>query len=182
MKILINYDLFNAILNSKEELNGFKVYRNQKRSYAYIAPFCFLFNYFCTRRIPNSLLALVLQIFSFNYSLYLRCLNTETDPFKTQSINDLKKLLFDLKEYLSINTDYDLLLDSTILSREFRIEFNPENLLQIIETKNISIYSYDSFGEVKEDYLEQVHPILSDDYVLSKGKAKRKLKLAYSNI
>ena len=121
MKLVVNFDFFDAILNVNEDINCFKVIRNNKKRLAFITPFWFSFVYLSQRKLPESIITTVL--------INLYCVGKITfdqkirdiDLYKYKSSNDLKSLIIKLKECLFINTNFDLLKESELSSKKYKI-------------------------------------------------------------
>ena len=182
MKLVINFDFFDAVLNVNEDINYFKVIRNNKKRLAFITPFWFSLVYWSQRRVSESILTTIL--------INLFCIGKITfdqkmkglDFYKVKSSNDLKRLVINLKECLYLNTNYDLLKESELISKKYKITYFSENSLSIIEKKYILVPTIDFSGNIKNVSLLQEHSIGSNEYVLSFGSPKKEMKLAYSNI
>ena len=182
MKLTINYDFFDAILNVNEDINAFKVIRNNKKKLALLTPSCMAFSYFVLRKVPEALLTTLLMdlysIFKMTFEEEL----TGIDVYKNKSSRDLIKLVSLLKEYLYLNTDMDLLKQSSLDYKDYSINLNKEELVSIIESKYILVPVYDFNGNVKNSSILQEHSIGSCNYVLSVGSPKKILKPALVGI
>ena len=182
MKLIIHYDVINAILNVNEEMNCFKVIRNSKKRLAILAPSWFLLSYIIQRNIPESIMTTLLTcvLSAGRTSFDQKMLGF--DSYKNKSSNDLKKLVSELKEFLYLDTSYDLLLESKLTERNYKINFDKENLLSMLESKYILVPTHDFSGNIKNTSLLQEHYVGSNDYVLSIGLPAKQLKFAYSSI
>ena len=182
MKLRINFDLFNEIMNVNNEYSAMKVIRNNKKLYAIYIPAFFVCNYASLRSVSTSLTILPLEalmIFGFDaLSKYVE----GYDFYKKESIQRLKELVPKLNDTLNLNVDYGLLLESELDSKKYNIQINKSILPTILETKYILVSTVDFNGHQKNISLMQEHLVGSNDYDLSVGSKKKELKLEYSNI
>ena len=181
MKIIINYDFFNAILDVNEKLTPMKIVRNNKKLLIKYCSMFFLLNYGITRSIPRCLFILMFQSSGFFAAHYVHAKNDDTDIYKKVSIIRLIKLVSDLKDQ-NINTDYDSLLNSELLERKYKVQLNENKIPELMEEKYILVPTNDFNNNIKNVSIKQEHIIGSTDYVLSIGSPKKELKLAYSNL
>ena len=182
MKLVINYDFFNAILDVNEGFTPMKIVRNNKKIIAYFSlPTWFTMDYLVSRSIPITLRIMLIQFLGIymggEYSLRLVL---GKDWYKEKSIERLKLLVLKLKD-LYINTDYDLLLESSLQERKYKVHLNESKIPEMIEHKYILVPTYDFNGNVKNTSIDQEHIVGTNNYVLSIGSPKKELKLAYSN-
>lgn len=180
MKLVINYDFFNAVLNVNENFTPLKLVRNNKRLYSmYYLPFFLIGNFLSTNSLVTVLKELIIE-YGFVIGTELLAFSlSKTDIYKNKSISDLKKLAGDLRK-LFVKTDYDLLLNSELNSKKIKININKE-VFNIMEHKYILVPSYDFNNNIKMTSILQEHVIGSDEYILSIGSPSKSLKLAYSN-
>ena len=182
MKLVINYDFFNAILDINDGFTPMKIVRNNKKTLVIMSSSFFALDYFVTHNIPTSINLTMLQDLSFFIGTYAcKYLYHLNDPYKAIAIKRLHELVIELKE-LHINTDYDLLLKSELLEKKYKVQINKENVLSLIENKYILVPTYDFNGNVKTTSILQEHEIGTSDYVLSIGSPKKELKLARASI
>lgn len=181
MKLTINYDLINAILNVNEPFNGFKLIRNNKKEWLTIElPLFTIIDIAIQRNIIIILSTLIIQfglVFAVEYFVK-KYLNV--DMYKEKSIKDLKKLVLKL-EKIYIKTDYDLLLNSELYEKKYKINVN-KNSFNLMEHKYILVPTYDFNNNIKKTSILQEHIIGTDEYVLSVGSPEKELKKAYVSI
>lgn len=181
MKLVINYDFFNAILNVNEGINPLKIVRNNKKLYvAYYLPFFTIGNILSTNNIMLIAQELIMEFGFVLGSELFALLITRIDYYKNKSIRDLKQLVLDLNR-LFIRTDYDLLILSELCEKNYKININKEEF-NILEQKYVLIPTYDYNNNIKKTCILQEHNIGSNKYILSIGSPKKELKLVYSSI
>lgn len=184
MKLLINYDFFEEILNAKEPVGPLKIIRNNKRRWAkFNLPLYTAFNFAFGNNITQNLCLLAIQFGLLTTIESISSLITKKicgeDFYTAKAIVNLKKLLIQLND-LNIKTDYDLLLDSKPYKREYKIKLNEKKLPIVLESKYIMVPTYNFNGDVKDTSILQEHVVGSKKYVLSLGSPKKQFKLAYS--
>jgi len=181
MKIRINFDMVNAILNVNQKFGPFKVIRNnQKRWITVYLPFYLIFDIALLRKVASIPICLILQ---YGHLLTAEIYYEEVykrDIYKEKSIEDLKRLAI-LFNDLNLKTSYDLLLSSELYDKKYKIQVS-DNFLNLKEEKYILVPTINYNGEIRDTSILQEHFIGTDDYVLSIGSPEKKLKLAYSNI
>ena len=181
MKLTINFDFINAVLNVNEKFGPLKIVRNNKKLIgAYYFPFFTIIDYTIYKDLKYIIQELIIQFGFVIGSELIAHLLTNADIYKNKSINDLKKLVISLKQ-LNLNTSYDLLLSSTLYGKDYKISFNKDNLLQILESKYILVPTNGFNGNIKEVSILQEHNVGSNTYVLSIGSKKKEYSLAYNS-
>ena len=181
MKLVINYDFFNAILDVNEGYTPMKIVRNDKKVLAIFEASFFALNYGVTKRLPDSLFLLLLQTSSFFGGCYAYYKMNDYDLFKERSTRRLKELAIYLNKN-DINTNYNLLLQSELLEKNYKFHLNKSVIPEIIENKYVLVPTYDFNNNIKNICIDQEHIIGTDKYVLSVGSPKKQLKLVYNNI
>ena len=179
MKLVINYDFFNAVLDVNEGFTPMKIVRNNKKGIVLGVPSFFTMNYVLIRSLPDSIKILGLQTLSFFALNYVYKFYYGYDPYKEASIDRLRKLSYKLND-IFVNTDYDLLLKSEIIKKEHKIHLNEDKIPDLLENKYVLVPTYDFNGNIKNTSILQEHIVGSNEYVLSVGSPKKELKLAYS--
>lgn len=101
------------------------------------------------------------------------------DFYADKSSRSLKKLVSQL-ENLNISTSYDLLLQSEVYHKKYKIEVNKEQLPHLAESKYIFVPSYTYSGDKQDTSILQEHIVGSKEYILSLGSPKKVLSKAYS--
>lgn len=179
MKLRINYDFFDALLDVREEFTPLKIVRNEKKLFAVFCSSSFLWDYSIIKNIPVSFLVTILQNAAF-FIVMTRYRNAnKNDFYKDKSIRRLRKLALELNE-LYVNVDCDLLLQSELYEKNYKVHLNEYRIPELIEHKYILVPTYNFNGEVKKTCIEQEHILGTTDYVLSIGFPKKELKLLYS--
>ena len=102
------------------------------------------------------------------------------DTYATKAMNRLKKLVGEL-DSINVKTSYDLLLDSELYEKNYRIEFDDNKIPFLLEEKYILVPSYSYNGEVRDTSILQEHEVGTENYVLSVQEPVKKYKLVLSN-
>lgn len=182
MKITINYDFFDAILNVNTGMTPMKVIRNNKKVIAFwYFPVLTVLNYSASKKLKDVLNLFALEFGMLVGTVLFYYVITGMDDYKNQSIEDLKTLVYKLKEN-HINTDYELLIQSELIKRKYQVKFDKEGVLRILESKYFLVPTYDFNNNVKNTSILQEHLIGTNDYVLSIGSPKKEFKLAHASI
>ena len=181
MKLVINYDFFNAILDVNEGYTLMKIVRNNKKLMVFETSMFFLSDFLVTRSIPKSLVITLVQDCGALTGYYYALKNDKNDLYEEIAINHLKKLSIKLKD-IYVNTDYNLLLQSELLEKNYKIHLNKSVIPEIIENKYVLVPTYDFNNNIKNICIDQEHIIGTNEYVLSVGSPKKQLKLVYNNI
>lgn len=177
-KITINYDLYNEILNAREKFIGFKVLRDKWKLAFFDIPF-FLFVDFMVANTLGDLdipSAFVEQCFICASMRYLPYQMTKTflglDVYKEEA----KMRLFEasmLLNDINVSTNYELLMDSYLDSKNYKIQKNDDNKRVLVENKYIMVPTHNPMfnneGETQITSLHQEHIVGTRDYTLSVG-------------
>ena len=182
MKIIINYDFFEKILDARENLNILKVVRNNNKKYAFFyLPAILSYDLVTGKDIKTSLLSLPIAYLVFSCLDLMKQKMIKADQYQEEAVDKLKKLV-PLLNGLGIDTDYDLLLKSNIYGKVNNLYLNENKLPEIMTSKYILVPSYNHSKDIKNTSIVQEHVIGTHDYVLSIGSLKKERKVAYSNI
>ena len=183
MKLRINYDFFNAILDVNEGFTPMKIIRNNKKQIATISfPLWFILDYSFYRNLNDVIKVLLFQFIGlYMGSEYILRGIIGKDIYKEKSMDRLKNLVSLLKD-ININTDYNLLIESELNKRKYKVNLNEAKIPEILEHKYVLVPTYDFNGMVKNISIDQEHIVGTNEYILSVGNPEKKLKLAYSNI
>ena len=180
MKIIINYDFIDAILNAKDGGNPiFRVVRQRRNTLALCFPIWLSTNLAINYDTPEIILPNMLACYAIAISIYMTADKINDNPLQQQALHRLRLLVSQMNG-LGFNTDFNLLLQSEVYEKKLKIEFNEEKLPHLLQQKYILIPTYDYKGEVKETSFVQEHVVGSKEYVLSLGtpSRKRQVKLA----
>lgn len=182
MKLVINYDFFNAIKDVNEGFTPMKIVRNNKKVLVtYSFPIWFILDYSVFRNLSTTLKVVLLQFIAFYMGgEYIIKLLLGKDIYEEKSRERLKMLVSKLKD-LNVNTDYKLLIESELQEKKYKIHLNESKIPEIIENKYILVPTYNFNGNIKHTSINQEHIVGTNEYVLSIGSPEKKLKLAYSN-
>ena len=180
MKLVINYDFFNAIKDVKEPYGVLKVVRNNSGKYIRRLPIWGTLNYIVFQNMYDTLGALMCQYMLIFGSDLLVDKAIGIDTYATKAMNRLKKLVGEL-DNINVKTSYDLLLDSELYEKNYRIEFNDSKIPFLLEEKYILVPSYSYSGEVRDTSILQEHEVGTENYVLSVQEPVKKYKLVLSN-
>ena len=187
MKVTINYDFFDAIKDANEPMHPLKMIRNNKGKYLLLFPMSIAIRGIAiyTLNFENSLQAWVMY-FTMVYGNSLgidllgeliarKIMRNERDYYAAKSIDRLRQLVMLLRE-LNVNTDYDLLLESELYSKEKELKKGERLLPSLMVKKYISVPSYNDFGEITDTSILQEHIIGTEKYTLSIGEPKKQYK------
>lgn len=180
MKLVINYDFFNAILDVNQDFIPMKIIRNNKKSLAIYDTLVFAFDYFIIRNIPASAMLTMIQNISFYGVMYCVNYHDGIDVYKEKGIKRLKELVIKLNEQY-INTDYNLLLKSELISKDYKISLNGK-IPSIFETKYLLVPTYDFNNNIKNTSIMQEHEVGSNEYILSLGSKQKSLQFARASV
>ncbi len=171
MKIVINYDFFNAIKDVREPMGPLKIVRNDKERYICNAPLFFGIDMLLLKNINASLAALM-----FEYSLLVgsdMIINKQEqkDKYAIKSRKELKALVSQLNEY-NVRTSYEMLLKATLISNSFYFDH-----FSVINEKHVNLPVINYSGKEDETAILQEHILGSEEYILSLGTSEKKKKL-----
>ena len=171
----------NAILDVNQEYGPFKIIRNNKKRWATInLPMYTIIDYAINRDIKVTLNILAIQFGILLGSELFAGIITKNDIYKIEAIKKLKTLVLELNDNY-ISTDYNLLLNSNLYQRNYKIYLNEDKLPEMLESKYVLVPTYDFNGNVKDTSILQEHIIGTNKYVLSLGSPTKQYKLAYLN-
>lgn len=182
MKILINYDFFNAIRDVNEAFTPFKVIRNNKKRWVlFNIPALTWLEYIAVRDQIFRYLPLAFCIhFTTILGLELMEYKIVGDKYKEKAVENLKFLVPKL-ETLNVSTSFELLKKSTCYHKVCNLKLNNRKLPQLIESKYILVPSYDYKGDIVDKSILQRHVIGQNKYELTTGEPEKVLKLVYNN-
>lgn len=181
MKLVINFDFFNTICNINEPFNGFRIIKDRSIRFSKTTmPFLFLLD--CAFLDCN-----FISVFNWLFLQYLidlgygivDCMDCDEEDYKK---SDIKKIMSLVKSFRDINisTDYELLLQSQLYSKNYNINTKVKGLFDILEEKYFEVFVYDYKGDIDTVSIKQEHVVGSKEYVLSLGKPKGQNSLAFS--
>lgn len=183
MKLIINYDFVEKVKDVKQPFGPLKIARNNKYRYAFYLSSWSIINIATSDSFPNFLSISLMDIaFIMGYMSVEMLMSALLK--KDIYAEPASKKLMELSRLLNsahINTDYDLLLNSELYKTEYKFDFNKEKLISIMQSKYVMVPIHSYNGEVKPISIVQEHVMGSNDYELSFGSPKRKVKFAYSN-
>jgi hypothetical protein len=183
MNIVINYDFIEALMDVNTPFTPMKVMRNNKKPFfkIYLPIYLTADIAFSNGKMSNILSGLAIQLSAFlgiQAALYL---GLKSDPYKERSDLRLKSLVPMLNS-MDIDTTYDLVKKSEYYGRVTNLVVNEHKVPQLVESKYVLVPSYDYKGDIVDTSMVQEHVVGSNSYVLSIGKAKKKLKPVYQSI
>ena len=176
MKLVINYDLIDAIRNVMEPYGALKVIRNNRDAYyKWLSFWTVLDASVCKGNFDYAVMMLGVQASLLLGSDILSDRLTGIDTYATMSTHNLRKLATDLRN-LHVMTTYDLLLQSSLYHKKCKITFNESKLPFLKEEKYILVPSYSYSGEVRDTSILQEHEFGTKEYILSTGEYKKEYK------
>jgi hypothetical protein len=182
MKLLINFDFWNAVRNVNEPFTPFKLIRNEKNHYVkHLIPIYFLID-IMGHTVPKAIGILIAQMSTLVTTVFLvEKKLLDIDKYKQKSDFDLSNLVSKLKD-IDVETDKELIKETTLDSKVYNIKLNEKKLPVLVESKYVLVPSYSFSGDIKDSSLVQEHVVGSHTYILSHGSKQKQLKLAYSNV
>lgn len=178
MKIMINYDFFEKIRDVREPLGPLKIVRNNKQWFYATLPLDILLGmYFHLSSLTPGVFAL--QVGMGTTSRLAMCKSLGADLYAEISEYKLKKLVSQLKD-VSINTSYDLLLESELYKKDYHIKLNENKIPYLLEKKYVLVPTYNYLNDIGETSILQEHVVGTKTYVLSIGSPQRQVRFAYS--
>ena len=186
--LMINYDFFNAIRDVNEPLGPLKIVRNQKNNFVKICiPMWIIYDLIQHADMKEIIINNIVRLGLFTLFSYLIDLipvkHCGMDTYSMISSKRLKRLVGQLNEH-KINTSYDLLLESELYEKKYKLQFDKDRLLYILEKKYVLVKTYGFNNTIKKTSILQEHVVGSKEYVLSLGtpmkKTQPRLAHAYS--
>lgn len=185
MKLVINYDFFNAVRNVNEPLTPMKIVRNHKIKYSMLAPI-----YLVLGSLDGLSPEYITQRLVFWYGFYMttdymfdlfaKKKLDNTDIYAYRSSLELKKLPKMLGD-INVKTTYDMILQSELYEKRYKIEKNSNKTFSLVEKKYIYVPSYGFDGQEKETSILQEHDIGSVIYTLSVGEPEKQYRRVLVN-
>lgn len=184
MKLVINYDFFNAVRNVNEPLTPMKIVRNDEK-YLGVAPAIWGVGY-----LFGANWEYIARQFIIVYGIYMttdlimdslfKKLNNNVDFYAQIAIPKLKKLSKMLGD-INIKTTYDMLLQAELYEKQYKIEKNSDKSIALNEKKYIYIPSYGFDGKEKDTSILQEHDIGTGIYTLSVGEPEKQYRRVLVN-
>lgn len=178
MKIMINYDLVHRIKDAREKFGPLKIIRNRKKSWTIVQIPLWLF--FSITGHYTALQSIMHFINVFGILLFMNYVPMKLaglDLYGAIAERDLKTLVPKLQD-ACIHTEYDMLLNSEVYDRKYKIKFNKNKLPQILESKYILVPTHGFDGNETETSVLQEHVIGTRNYELSIGSPEKKKSLS----
>ncbi len=173
MKLIINYDFFEAIRDVLEPYGTLKIVRNNKDTYMIRLPLFGVVDLACFQNVPVAMAALIFQyMLVLSGAVYIDK-KSGIDMYATISAKKVKQLVGELEE-INVKTEYEMLLQANLYDKRYRLDFNHEKMPIIKEDKYIYVPSYHYDGSIKDTSILQEHMLGSDSYVLSVGEPVKK--------
>lgn len=172
MKIMINYDFFNAVRNVREPFTPFKIIRNEKKKWMKMElPFFTTLELICFHDLHH--LPVTVSIFTGTNIVGGLALNAMSgiDYYKELASIHLRNLVVEFQN-LNLSTDYELLLQSDLYQKQYKIE-RTGKFPQLVENKYINVPTYTYNNDVKDTSILQEHVVGTKEYALSLGSPKK---------
>lgn len=187
MKLVINYDFFNAIRNVNEPYTPLKIVRNRKRYFITYGALVTALDFATKTKPAQTILSLAFMYGSFITADYIVELiansiikNKYGEDNKDIYAGLSKIYLSDLVDQLTeinVKTNYDMLLKSELYEKEYKFEHNEKTLLALTEKKYIYVPTYGFDGKEQTTSILQEHDIGTRDYTLSVGEPDKQYRL-----
>ncbi len=183
MKLVINYDFFKAVRNVNESLTPMKIVRNEYKYAIYtslwVPTSCLLGNNVAETIKPMLVVHGIYMVMDLmRLSLYKKLYGEE--KYKFEASEKLKRLPAQL-DSINIKTNYEMLLNSELYERRFKIESNENGIIPVKEEKFIYVPSYGFDGKEKETSIMQEHNIGSNIYILSVAEPEKRYRRVLVN-
>ena len=185
MKLLINYDFYNAVRDASESLRPMKVIRNEKKKYMILSS-VYLSMCLMARQYGNiDIKDIVLLLLRLNINLtcidliletlYKKIGHSNMDLYAEVSSLNLKKLVL-LLSNINVSTNYNMLLSSELYYKTCHINCEERKLPILKSKKYIYVPSYGYDGEEKVTSILQEHIIGTKEYILSVDEPDRQYR------
>ena len=171
MRLTINYDFFSAIRDVNEPYGALKIVRNNKMRYMAYFPVWTTIDYALIRNTPETIGFVVFQYILALGSDLIIDRDSGIDPYATKAAKRLKKLVSALED-INVKTEYQLLLDSVLYAKEYKVERNNKGTF-LKEEKYIYVPSFNYNGDIRDKSILQEHALGTDVYVLSIGECQK---------
>ena len=169
MKLVLYYDLEDAIQNVNEEFGPVKVVRNNRKNWLkYHLPIFTGMDYLLLGDVRKIPLTLALQFSLVTLGEVSMYHFRGEDPYLQKSTEDLKKLVTQLEDF-HISTDFRSLKRAQVYEKKRHIEINEKKLPSFLEEKYVLVPTYGFHGEERNTSFLQEHHLGSSQYVLSIG-------------
>ena len=183
MKLVINYDFFNAIMNVNEPMTLLKIVKNEPKYYilpSFTVPIAYMIG------VPSDD---IIRKMAFVYVAYVGLdlvlgqvykIIFGEDKYSLNANEELMKLP-GLLSNINVKTNYNMLLKSELYERRFKFESNDTGIIPIKEEKYIYVPSYGFDGKEKETSILQEHNIGSSAYILSVEEPEKQYRRVLVN-
>ena len=179
MKLVLSYDLEDAIKNVREPFGPFKVVRNNKRKWATYLPIYTGIDYIVQRDFKQVLPTLLLQYSLLFTGELVAAKILAHDIYYLKSSKDLETLVSQL-ESLNLSTDYQSLKKGEVYEKKYHVTLNEDKFPCLLQEKYFLVPTFGFHGEMRETSLLQEHEMGAKEYVLSIGSMKKAYQVAYS--
>ena len=180
MKLMINYDFFNAIRNVNEPFGPLKIIRNEKVKYSAFFPIWYLIGNMFNEDFQSNMLSIC---FSYGIVMSMDLLTgsiLKFDKYENISSMNLKKLVPRLAD-INIKTDYELLRQSELYQKQYKVELDENKIPFLMENKYILVPTYSYSGEIVDTSILQEHEIGTKTYTLSMGEPEKRYRAVMSH-
>ena len=199
MKLLVNYDFFDAVRNVNEPLNPMKIIRNEKKKYGILFPLYLSiilaakeYGDIDTSNLIDARYIMLYMMRSCGFCMSLdfaveaiikKLSNSKTDTYARKAIARLQTLALMLDD-INVHTTYDMLLASELYHKKVYLDSSESKRPILVSQKYIYVPSYGFDGEEKTTSILQEHVIGTKEYILSQDEPDRQYKrvLAKSHI
>ena len=171
-KIEINYDLMHTIKEAKEIKKCPKEFSIITKPFVFMYPGAVLFNSIKDQipaqyAITATTIATLLSLGAEQLLLSLMMKKTTMELAKVK----LEYLVERLKN-INIQTDVELLLDSKVYRREYKLK--KDSPIGVIRERFINVPSYNYKGNITTVSVKEEHMLATKDYILSLGEPEAK--------
>lgn len=167
MKLEINFDFWEAIRDAREPLTTLKLLRKNRRISTLALGFDIIFQ-IDPKILPFAFIGQV-AYFVLGDRIFFHLVGA--DLYQEKASNQLTTLVPKL-EQLHVSTNYNLLTQSELEEKSYKIQLNENKLPELLESKYILVPTYDSNDNIKETSIMQEHVIGTKQYVLTLGSRR----------
>ena len=189
MKVITNFDFYNAVKDVNESLLPVKVIRNNQKRYIQLFPVYLSatliikqFTDMDAKAIIPTIINAYGYLLSFDTILQIitKLLNQSHRDFYTENgINNLKKLIV-LLERINVYTNYEMLLKSELYARKYCFDTENRTIPAVVSKKYLYVPSYGYDGNEKTTSILQEHTIGTKEYILSQDEPDKEYRRVLS--
>ena len=172
MKLIINYDFFNAIRDVREPYGPLTVIRNNNYKYMMSFPLWLTTDVITFNRGSEILSALMLEYSALIFKDMVVNQKRDMDVYADKSIHRLNELA-SMFEDINVKTNFDLLIKSELYDKRYKLARVNDGKKVLLEEKYILMPSFNYKGHIEDTSILQEHALGSGNYLLSRGMPRK---------